>query len=308
MSDQSIPNNVGELFSKKWWGNLPDHLEDLMGKLADRNYKLKPESAASASRSVLACEYVFNNVPKGGRVLDAACGIGQIAHCLGTRGYVTEAFDISEKAIERAKEIAVQIGQNPASFVVADENRFRSFADESFDAVIAMGYFRYLKPETHAKVYAEVRRILKPGGKFVVNFQNALFEMFSLNDGCLRFWADTIRSFSNAEQLLDGKDVLVALKEMIAVPEREFVSWSVSKNMPTVAENPLTYADVAKKHRFDLERILYALPHVLPPNLEKKVDPKALAALKDEIFLKRTEDWRSMFMEYEFMALLAKPR
>lgn len=305
MQDQWSSTKVGALFSEKWWGNIPDPLGELMGKIADPNYKLEPTSARSLARSVLAVQHAMANVPKGGKILDAACGVGHVSHCLRANGYDVQGFDASEKAIEVAREVATKMGQSPDAFSVADQNHLKTFADNSFDVVIALGYIRYLDRQVHPMVYREIRRILKPTGKFIVNFQNALFEMFSLNEGCLRFWAQTIDEVADVKPLL-GKGTLDALEETVKVPKRVYDEMSVSRTMPTVAENPLTFANVAKEHGFSVDRIFYPNPHVLPPHLERKVDPKALAAIKHAQFLKRTEDWRSMFMEYEFLTILSK--
>jgi SAM-dependent methyltransferase len=297
---------VGDLFSKNWWESVPNHLGDLLAKVIDDDYKLSPSSARSLSRSVLACRHVIDNVEKGGHVLDIACGVGQVSICLAEHGYDVAGFDASEAGIGKAREVAGTLGQNPSQFAVADQGYLKDLPDESCDAVIALGYFRYLDPVKHAEVYREIRRVMKPDAKFIVNYVNALFEIFSHNDGALKFWAETIREFSPAEELLAGKDTFAALKEIVQVPDRKFDTWSVSKTMPTWSANPLTYGDVASENGFEIERIAYPSPHLLPPNLERAVDPDALANMKHDLFLKRTEDWRSMFMEYEFLAFLTK--
>lgn len=296
---------VGVLFSEKWWGSIPDLLSELMGKVADPDYKLEPTSARSLARSVLAVKYAMASAPNGGRILDAACGVGHVSHCLRANGYNVEGFDASEKAIEVAKEVAIRMGQSPDVFTVANQERLKTFPDNSFDCVIALGYIRYLDRAIHPMIYREVRRIMKPTAKFIVNFQNCLFEMFSLNEGCLKFWAQTISEVADTNQLL-GKSVLQALDETIKTPKRVFDEMSVSRTMPTVSENPLTFANLAKEHGFAVDEMLFPSPHILPPHLERQVDQNKLAALKQEQFLTRTKDWRSMFMEYEFLTILSK--
>lgn len=306
MPENWTSEQVGDLFSKNWWGSVPNHLSDLLAKVADESYKLSPASARNLSRSVLACRHVIDNVDRGGHVLDIACGVGQVSMCLAEHGYNVDGFDASETGIQKAREVAETLGQSPSQFTVADESYLKDIPDASYDAVIALGYFRYLNPEKHEDVYREIRRVMKPDAKFIVNYVNILFEIFSHNDGALKFWADTIREFSAAEKLLDGKDAYAALKEVVKVPDREFDTWSVSKTMPTWSENPLTYEKVATENGFAIQKILYPNPHLLPPNLERVVDQDALANMKHDLFLKRTEDWRSMFMEYEFLAFLTK--
>lgn len=298
---------VGKLFSEKWWDHFPDIFQDLAEKIKDRSYVVKCEPT-QVNRAVLACEYVTQTVPKGGRVLDMACGMGFNGVHLATQGYQVEGFDLSDKAIERANELSQRLGHSLEMFVLADESYIFDLPDESFDAVLAMGFFRYLAPESQETCYRHVHRILKPKGKFLLTHQNMLFEMFALNDGTLRFWADVIEGYSDVSGLLGGKSVYEALKESITVPERKYASHSISRHMPVQSENPLTYGEVAASKGFRLEKICFPFSHLLPPWMESQVDQEKLSDFKRKVCLERAEagDWRAMFMEYEFLAFLEK--
>lgn len=298
---------VGKFFSEKWWDDLPDVFQDLSEKIKDRRYvvKCKPHQV---NRAVLACEYVTETAPKGGRVLDMACGVGFNGVYLATQGYRVEGFDLSDKAIVRANELSQSLGHSPEMFVVADESYIFDLPDESFDAVLAMGFFRYLDSESQEACYRHVHRILKPKGKFVITHQNMLFEMFALNDGTLRFWADLIEGYAEVSGLLGGKSVHEALKEAITVPGRKYASHSISRHMPVQSENPLSYGEVATSKGFRLEKMSFPSSHLLPPWLESQVDQEKLSDLKRKVCLERAEaeDWRAMFMEYEFLAFLER--
>lgn len=300
---------VGKSFNEKWYNHRnvhPDVYDDLAGKLKDRNYIVKCKPPTIVNRAILACEYIINNVPKGSHVLDMACGIGFYTCCLTTYGYRVEGFDISETAIERSKSLAQSLGMNPEMFSAADVSCLSDMPDESFDAVLAMGLFRYLDPKTRDMCYRNIHRILKLGGKFLAVHQNILFETFALNDGTLRFWADIIESYSDAKKLLGGKSIFEALNETVKVPKREYKTHSVSKNMTVHAENPLTYNEVATRYGFELEMIRYPSTHVMPPFLEAQVDQKALEEVKRKVWADHVDDWRAMFIEFEFLAFLEK--
>jgi SAM-dependent methyltransferase len=191
-------------------------------------------------------------------------------------------------------------------FSLADTKCLSEMPDDSFDAVLAIGLFRYLNRETQKQCYEDIHRILKPAGKFLVVHQNLLFEAFALNEGTLRFWADFIEGYSDAPKLLGGKNVINALNEKIKVPKREYNPHSISRHMDVQSENPLTYHEVAERFGFKLEKILYPCSHLMPPFLEKQVDQKALNDVKRKMELEHTEDWRAMFVEYEFLAMLEK--
>ena len=303
------PKQVGKDFSDKWWKNeesVPSIYDDLMGKLQSPDYMVKSKPVVSSNRTILACKFVIDSCPKGGRVLDMACGVGSAACCLTSYGYEVKAFDISEKAIERARSLAQRLGQDPAMFNLADVSCTTKMADESFDAILAIGLFRYLDRKTQDLCYRNIHRILKPRGKFAVVHQNLFFEAFALNDDSLKFWANMIEGYSDASRLFGDKSVLEALNEMVKVPKREYKSYSISRNMETQAENPITYHKIAADYGFRQEKIYYPCTHVLPPYLEARVNQEALDELKKKAYMNRIEDWRAMFIEYEFLALLEK--
>lgn len=310
MSDEIISTkDVGELFGQKWWGDKVSHREvydDLVAKLQDRNHKVKCTPPTIVNRSLLACEYVINNVSKGSRVLDMACGLGFNTCCLRTHGYQAEGFDLSEKAIEYSKLLAESLGQDTGIFSVADVNCLSEMPDESFEVVLAIGLFRYLAEDVQDTCYKNIHRILKPGGMFLVVHQNILFETFALNDGTLRFWADIIEGYSDAPRLFGDKSVFEVLSENVKVPPRKYKPHSVSKRMKTYTENPLTYNKVAERYNFKLEKIVYPPSHLMPPFLEEQVDQKAIDELRRKMSFDHIDDWQAMFVEFEFLAFLAK--
>lgn len=304
-----LPEDVGKSFSSKWWGDKVsqcDVYEDLVAKLKDRSYTLKCDPPTIVNRSLLACEHIINNVAKGSRVLDMACGLGFNTCCLATYGYRAEGFDVSEKAIERAKQLAVSLEQDPEIFTVADVGCLSDMPDESFEVVLAIGLFRYLDKNTQDSCYKNVHRILKPGGKFLVIHQNILFETFALNEGTLRFWANIIEGYSDAPRLLGNKSVFEALSESVKVPARKYKSHSISKQMKTYTENPLTYHKVAGCYNFKLEKIVYPPSHLMPPFLEDQVEQKAIDELRRTMSFDHIDDWRAMLVEFEFLAFLSK--
>ena len=72
---------------------------------------------------------------------------------------------------------AEELGKNPrlSRFFVRNLNESPGFAaaDKSFDAVTCCVSVQYLqRPE---EVFAEVYRVLKPGGVFIVSFSNRMF-------------------------------------------------------------------------------------------------------------------------------------
>jgi demethylmenaquinone methyltransferase/2-methoxy-6-polyprenyl-1,4-benzoquinol methylase len=99
-------------------------------------------------------------VRKGDRVLDAACGTGDlaIADVKAGAGRVT-GLDFSEKMLDRARKKA------PLEWVQGDMLRL-PFADETFDA--ATVGFGVRNVEDLELGLRELRRVLRPGGRLAI--------------------------------------------------------------------------------------------------------------------------------------------
>lgn len=102
---------------------------------------------------------------RGSTVLDYGCGNGEFSRILAGRGAHVVGIDISPKLIEYARFSASSMGLNGLTpqFMVGDAH-CTPFADNSFDYVVGNGALHHLDLE---KAYAEIARILKPGGRAI---------------------------------------------------------------------------------------------------------------------------------------------
>jgi SAM-dependent methyltransferase len=103
----------------------------------------------------------------GAEVLDVACGHGRIANRLAERGVHVTGLDADPFFLEKAREAG-----SGAEFVEGDM-RDLPFADGSFDAALlwftAFGYF---DDDGNRAVLAELRRVLRAGGRAAIDVQN----------------------------------------------------------------------------------------------------------------------------------------
>jgi len=100
----------------------------------------------------------------GKRVLEIGCGGGQCAIAFAKRGALATGIDLSDAQIEYARSLARGEGVE-VTFLQGDVEDLSPIADESQDIVFsayALGYVERLD-----RCFAEVRRVLVPGGLFV---------------------------------------------------------------------------------------------------------------------------------------------
>ena len=96
------------------------------------------------------------------RILDAGCGSGPLFAALRDRGAIVTGFDSSTGMLEQARQ---RLGAG-ADLQVAALGRPLPFGDGAFDDVIAALVLHYL--EDWGPPLAELRRVLRPGGRLIV--------------------------------------------------------------------------------------------------------------------------------------------
>ena len=119
-------------------------------------------------------------IPAGSRVLDVACGTGNLAIPLARAGHLVTGVDIAPNLLSQARERAAAESLS----VTFDEGDAENlpYADGSFDAVVTMfGAMFAPRPELVVKEFA---RVLAPGGFLAMaNWNPASFsgKMFKVN-------------------------------------------------------------------------------------------------------------------------------
>lgn len=93
----------------------------------------------------------------GERILDLGCGDGQLTERIAAAGTVVTGVDASPAmvAAARARGLAAEAGSAESL----------PFADRSFDAVFSNAALHWVRGQD--AMMAEVRRVLRPGGRFV---------------------------------------------------------------------------------------------------------------------------------------------
>ncbi|MBI3549492.1 MAG: class I SAM-dependent methyltransferase [Elusimicrobia bacterium] len=114
---------------------------------------LKPQLAYSFKRA---------GVAPGMSVLDIGCGRGEILFHVRRAGAAGVGTDYAEPALR----IAADVSGCP---VLLCDAKSLPFADAAFDRVFLLGVMDHLLDWELEKSFAEIRRVLKPGGKVVIH-------------------------------------------------------------------------------------------------------------------------------------------
>ena len=103
-------------------------------------------------------------IPSGCRLLDVACGAGQVSLPAARAGVKITGVDIATNLIQKAKAQAASEGLT-ARFDEGDMEDM-PYSDAAFDVVVSMlGVMWALRPE---RVASELLRVCKPGGRIIL--------------------------------------------------------------------------------------------------------------------------------------------
>lgn len=140
-------------------------------------------------------EELAKHLPERGHALELGCGAGQGAEFFADRGWTVTAYDIDPRAIEATGD---RLAGRPGVEVIDADITTVNFPRA--DAITAGFVLFLLDAEGFARVWAQVREALRPGGLLLAQFLGP-------NDdwavrGCLA------HSTSDIDELLKGYEVL----------------------------------------------------------------------------------------------------
>ncbi len=100
-------------------------------------------------------------LPAKGRILEAGAGQGKWLFYLRRKGYDVTGIEIAKSEIRAAREF------DPAAPIAEGNVLHMDFPDRSFDAILSLGVVEHFEEGPQA-AFAEIRRVLKPGGLLLV--------------------------------------------------------------------------------------------------------------------------------------------
>jgi SAM-dependent methyltransferase len=107
---------------------------------------------------------------EGRAFLEVGCNWGRWCVSAARRGYSVVGVDPSLDAIRAARRVAEQLGVD-ATYLVADA-RHLPFAEAAFDVVFSYSVFQHFAKDDALASFAEIGRVLRPGGRSLVQMAN----------------------------------------------------------------------------------------------------------------------------------------
>jgi SAM-dependent methyltransferase len=107
----------------------------------------------------------------GAELLDVGCNWGRWTLAAAGSGYRAVGIDPALEAVAAARRVAAQL-EREAEYVVADA-RHLPFPDGSFDVVFSYSVLQHFGKEDALQALREMGRVLRPGGRALVQMANA---------------------------------------------------------------------------------------------------------------------------------------
>lgn len=102
----------------------------------------------------------------GRRVLDLGCGVGRHTVALARLGFTVTAADVSPSGLTTCFAWLAREGLSATP--ACHEMRVLPFPDRAFDGLLAYNVIYHATVTGMRRVLAEIRRVLRPGGRFYV--------------------------------------------------------------------------------------------------------------------------------------------
>ncbi|MEK7647259.1 MAG: class I SAM-dependent methyltransferase [Patescibacteria group bacterium] len=154
------------------------------------------------------------NIARGERVLDLACGQGFFAREFAKLGAKTAGADISPELVK----IALQRSPESIDFHAMPAHKLSFARNGEFDAVIAVHALQNI--ENINEVFAEVRRVLAEGGRFVMVLNHPTFRIPKRSSWG---WDEKIKTqYRRIDRYLSSEKVAIEMHPGEKVGERTF--------------------------------------------------------------------------------------
>jgi cyclopropane fatty-acyl-phospholipid synthase-like methyltransferase len=140
---------------------IKDQMEAIYGEMPPKKIPWNMETPPD-----ILTDKVDKKIIEPCTVLELGCGAGNYCIYLAEKGFTVTGIDISEKAIELAKENALK-KKVECAFIAADVLGDLNGIGEPFDFAYDWELLHHIFPEDRKKYVKHVHRLLKAGGRYL---------------------------------------------------------------------------------------------------------------------------------------------
>ena len=143
--------------------DVADHYDEAYFKDLSARYRKRNRFARQRIRNV------FSMLPqlRGKQLLDVGCGMGTFTLEAAAHGACALGVDLAPAGIAAATRMARETNTAGAHFTRADAASL-PLATASMDLAVAADFTEHLDDTTIARVFAELARVLRPGGTLII--------------------------------------------------------------------------------------------------------------------------------------------
>ena len=205
--------------------------------------------------------------------------------------------DISPEMVKVARTNMQAHGLDPESISLLDVQDAEAMRSEmaragTFDAVMALGVIPHVSDD--AAFVTAMDGFLRPGGRLLLQFRNAMFSMFTFNRLTREFILDEL--LRDVDPTV--RDIVAAdLDARLAVdmpPARTRPSGDGYDEILSRFHNPFELADVVRAHGYRDVQFHWYNYHPAYPMIADRFDPKTYRTA--QINLEHEGTWRGMFL------------
>jgi SAM-dependent methyltransferase len=236
-------------------------------------------------------------------VLDIGCGGGWTVLDALDRGADARGIEPVGKLHSFAADLLRQHGHDPRRVRQDDLAALTTAASASEECIALLSVLPHVPAGSWESIHTNMARVLKPGGRVVAAYRNALFDLFTFNSFTVEAFDQSLWNCPAGEALRTGQTIR-ALQGLMTHPDvpGPYFTASVDKSfgrLKRVKSNPLTIGPELRAHGLEVERVRFYHFHCVPPLLADGVPDFAHINYRMEAEL--ADDWRGTVMAAMFL-------